>query len=289
MKSKRQIVFTLACMAAVTAVNAQEIASNANGNQLNLAKTKILATDLSLSATPNTISTTSLFSTTPSDALNTTDGTDNAQNLQSTDGGYHRSSGGDGIAGKNIVYAGVGFVGGLALLGTLYTAEGYTASSVPTISVAYERGLSEHWGVGFTFNYSSVTLNSSGTIDNTFGDQGSANVGEVYSYTNKFSITGMGFGVTGAYHFTVSSDKFDPYVGAALGYTSIAFKYTTNDPNSATDGNATGGIALAGSGALFGGFLGARYYFTDNIGLWADIGYLGYGGSLINVGLVAKF
>jgi hypothetical protein len=200
--------------------------------------------------------------------------------------GGHGGGGGGAFAGKNVVYVGVGFVGGLSLLGTLYSDEGYSASSIPTITIAYERGLSEHWGVGFIFNYSSVTLNSTGTVDNTYGDY-PYNIGQVYSYTDKATLTGLGFGLTGAYHF-IAGDKLDPYVGIALGYSSIGFKFTTDDPNASYgDGNQTLNLAL--SGAMYGGFVGIRYYFTDNIGAWADLGYFGYGGSLINLGLTAKF
>jgi|GEM_PF-427109 hypothetical protein len=214
-------------------------------------------------------------------------GTDSPDDITATDG-YHRGGGGgsgDGITGKNIIYAGVGFVGGLQLIGSLYTAEGYSASSTPTITVAYERGLSQHWGVGFIFDYSSVTLNSTGTVDNSGPYYPNAPYA-VYSYTNSDKLTGIAFGATGAYHFT-ASEKVDPYIGIALGYTSVGFSYTTNDPNAQYDGNTE--ISISGTGVMFGGFLGIRIYFTDHIGAWADIGYLGYGGSLLNLGLAAKF
>jgi len=296
MKSKQQIILSVAAIVAFAQVsNAQAIASNSDASNTTV---KVATTDISV--VPSTVNVAAMDNLAAASTLTTTeapataapDATDNSQSMLATDGGHHGGSSSDGITGKNIIYAGVGFVGGLALIGTLYTAEGYTASSVPTISIAYERGLSAHWGVGILFNYSSVTLNASGTVDNT-GDGGLPpypyNPGQDYSYTDKYTLTGMAFGLTGAYHFTVSSDKIDPYIGAALGYTSIGNKFTSNDPNAAYgDGNYTD-LAITGSGALFGGFLGIRFYFTDNIGAWADIGYLGYGGSLINVGLQAKF
>jgi hypothetical protein len=273
------------------AANAQVISSTNSDNDGTkthselVTSTPVTAPALNVAATDNLANTPLSGIALP--AATTADATDNSESMLSVDGGHRGgSSSGGAVEGKNIVYAGVGFVGGLALIGTLYTAEGYSATSTPTITVAYERGLSAHWGVGLVFNYSSVTLNSTGSIDNT-GDYYPNNQGQVYSYTNKYTLTGMAFGLTGAYHFVVS-DKCDPYIGAALGYTSIANNYTTNDPNAAYD-NGNGTLAIAGSGVLFGGFLGIRYYFTDNIGAWASIGYLGYGGSLLNIGLAAKF
>jgi hypothetical protein len=215
-----------------------------------------------------------------------TDNTDNSSSILS----YHHGGGSSGGAfeGKNIIGAGVGFLGGIHFLVSIYTIAGYTVSGPPTICLYYERGLSQHWGVGFIFNYSSATLTAGSQQGGGYIDYSTGKYIAPYTYTDKYTITGLGFGVTGAYHFT-ASDKFDPYIGLALGYTSIKFKATSDDPYYGTASDPNFYITLQAGGVLYGGFLGARFYFTNNIGAWASLGYLGWGGALINAGLAFKF
>jgi hypothetical protein len=51
-------------------------------------------------------------------------------------------------------------------------------------------------------------------------------------------------------------------------------------------GTGFGGGSVAASAILYGAHLGARYYFTDNIGAHAE---LGYGISVLTLGASFKF
>lgn len=209
--------------------------------------------------------------------------TDNIDNSQSILSYHHGSSGGSSaIEGKNVIYAGVGFLSLTGLIASVYTTAGYTVTHIPNISLGYERGLSEHWGVGAVFSYSSLSF----TLNDQTGDP-FFNNGNPYTYSDKLTLTGISFALTGAYHFH-ASEKVDPYLGIGLGYQSLSVTWSTTDPNAALDGNAQLST-ISGAGLLFQTEFGCRFYFTDNIGAWADFGWHGVLGSLFNIGLTAKF
>ena len=91
-------------------------------------------------------------------------------------------------------------------------------------------------------------------------------------------------GLRGAYHFNefVKIDKLDLYAGLMLGYNIASETFSSTDPsrtNIAYYGSSYGGFAYS----FFGG---ARYRFTDNIGVFGE---LGYGISILNIGLNIKF
>lgn len=74
----------------------------------------------------------------------------------------------------------------------------------------------------------------------------------------------------------VQDQKFDPYIGATLG-----FRHTGYD-------NSYGyyDYGSYNSGLYLGIHLGSRYYFSDKIGGFAEVGY---GVSALKLGLAAKF
>lgn len=115
-------------------------------------------------------------------------------------------------------------------------------------SGGYEYGISDKIGVGATFGYSSYDLG-------------------FYKYTSIL------LGAKGNYHF-YTTDKFDAYGGLSLIYNKLS-----------TDSTGPFGITPSGSGIVFVGQLGARYYFSDSIGAFAE---LGYGLANLNVGVVFK-
>lgn len=98
-------------------------------------------------------------------------------------------------------------------------------------------------------------------------------IGGFAGYSSKsfagFKVTNILLAVKGNYHF-YQTDKLDTYAGAMLGY-AIA--------------NVASGGTFADDGVNFGGQIGARYYFTDSIGAFAE---LGYGIANLNVGVAFK-
>lgn len=96
-------------------------------------------------------------------------------------------------------------------------------------------------------------------------------------YTDSYGSVKYSFTLIGGranYHFE-GSDKFDAYVGGTLGYN--IFSVNTEGYSSPYKGSS--------SAVLYGGQIGANYYFSPNIGAWAE---LGYGISYLNLGLTFK-
>ena len=90
--------------------------------------------------------------------------------------------------------------------------------------------------------------------------------------------TYMFIAARGAYHFDLGVDKLDTYAGGLLGY-NVASVSLDPDPGPPFNNISAGG------GAVYGGFLGARYGLTDQIGGFAEVGY---GMGAITVGLTYK-
>jgi hypothetical protein len=87
----------------------------------------------------------------------------------------------------------------------------------------------------------------------------------------------IGFGVRGMYHFNFFRN-LDTYAGLTLGYVIQSFDDNGFD------------LGLAGYGAdpffLFGANIGARYFFTKNIGAYLELGYSGL--QFVGFGLSVK-
>lgn len=155
--------------------------------------------------------------------------------------------------GTTVVNAGIG----------LGTALGGLGKARPAISLSLDRGV---WPVG-----GPGVISLGGYLGNT---------GYKYSsggYTAKWNYFIVG--ARGAYHYNGFSSvpKLDLYGGAMLGY---------NIVNYSSDGNDVDISNSYGSGIGFSGFLGARWFFTERIGTYAE---LGYGVSVLNAGLAIKF
>ncbi|GHU25721.1 hypothetical protein FACS1894172_17720 [Spirochaetia bacterium] len=90
-----------------------------------------------------------------------------------------------------------------------------------------------------------------------------------YSFTvlsNNYDLkwNNIGFGVRVMYHFNFI-ENFDVYTGITLGYVIQTFD----------DSGYSGNNYDANSFFLFGFNVGARYFFTDNIGAYLEVGYSG--------------
>lgn len=153
--------------------------------------------------------------------------------------------------GSNAVNVGVGFGTALSGLGT----------GRPAISASYEHGL---WEAGPGV----IGLGAyAGLTGYTYKTEG---------YTQKWNYTVIG--VRGAYHYHgfTSVPQLDPYGGVMLGYNIVSYSAT---------GDYTGPNTY-GSGLGFSLFLGSRWFFSDNLAAFAE---LGYGVSVLNAGIAFKF
>jgi len=127
---------------------------------------------------------------------------------------------------------------------------------VPPITVVGEYGITDNISVGGMIGY------------NNWG----------YSYgTYNITSHNIMLGVRGNWHFNdlIHVKNLDLYAGIALG----AYVYVTTSNIAYYTGGTTAGF-------LWNFQVGARYYFTQNIGVWLE---LGYGYSVVSGGVVFKF
>jgi hypothetical protein len=111
---------------------------------------------------------------------------------------------------------------------------------------------------------------------------------DYYSWTYGFSsiynprYTFIPIAVRGSYHvnelLNLGNDKLDLYGGAALGY--YISSYSDNTGYTGLYNNGYGGRLL------FNIHAGGRYYFKENLGAFAE---LGYGVAALKVGVTFKF
>jgi hypothetical protein len=138
-------------------------------------------------------------------------------------------------------------------IGTFYWGSGVTNTLGVNPTFSYEYGVSDKFSVGGHLSYSAAKFSS-------------------YGYEVKYS--GILIGPRGSYHFG-TSEKFDPYVGATLGYVIVSVSDNTGYP-----GAKASGLGL-------GGFLGARYFPGSSVGFHAELGYTSF--SFLTAGVSFKF
>ncbi|MDR2937852.1 MAG: hypothetical protein LBU92_02800 [Prevotellaceae bacterium] len=167
--------------------------------------------------------------------------------------------------GTNIGGIGIGFGG------NLYSGlSGSGVSKIPAITAFYERGVK----------------------DQLFDEKSSLGIGGVLGYKHAkyeenlgwlgnfgWKSTSIIIGARGTLHYALI-DKFDTYTSLTLGYNIVSWKWLDD---------STGGLsstAAAASGFTWTWNIGARYFVTEQIAAFAE---LGYGFSVLNLGAVYKF
>ncbi|MGP8216966.1 MAG: hypothetical protein ACLQQ4_15470 [Bacteroidia bacterium] len=188
------------------------------------------------------------------------------------------------VARQNIVYGGAGFFGGYNMSSPYNTYE--YATTTDEIKLGYERGLSKNWGIGAIFDYSNIAFNYSGTVNNSSMEYPNPPYSS-YNFLNKYILTNIRLGISFAIHDNVG-ERLDPYIMLIFGFNSMIVSNPSIDPNAQSDGNTPLTI-ISSSGIMYGGYAGFRYFFTGHIGAWFNMGYVGYGSSIINIGITGKF
>jgi opacity protein-like surface antigen len=155
-----------------------------------------------------------------------------------------------------------------ALNSTFDTYTDVTISSMGPLYVKYEYAVTDKIGLGMNIAYAtnSWSYKYSDGLTNT-----------VYQETTDRSTYSILARLN--WHFG-NSDKFDPYAGIGLGYRDAKWTYETTNPN----GTNVELKSLMPLGMEL--TIGARYFFTDNIGLYAE---LGAAKSVAQFGLAARF
>jgi len=145
----------------------------------------------------------------------------------------------------------------------LGTALGGLGKARPAISASLDHGMWDIGGPG--------VISLGGYVGNTGYKYTSG------SYTSKWNYFVVG--ARGAYHYNgfTSVPKLDVYGGAMLGYNIVKYSSDSEDIEMANS---------YGNGIGLSGFLGSRWFFSNSMGAYAE---LGYGVSVLNVGLTFKF
>lgn len=130
-----------------------------------------------------------------------------------------------------------------------------------------------------------------GIVDNLFDGNGSIGLGGYLGYYSDkdeqtFQKVKVGWkyndimiGVRGNLHYQFV-DKLDTYAGLMLGYEIVKAKAIAEGYDESAIGSADG------SGIGFAIQVGARYFFTDNFGAFAEVGY---GIAYASLGVSLKF
>ena len=136
----------------------------------------------------------------------------------------------------------------------------YGDMTVPPLSVSFD----------MAYSIAELPLSFGGYVGYSASDyEYYAGSGWKYSY--------LMIGAKAAYHVDFDNDKLDTYAGVLLGYNVVSVEEY---------GTSYSGYSASGSFVSYGGYVGARYFFTPNIGAYGEFGYsIG----LINLGVTYKF
>ncbi len=97
-----------------------------------------------------------------------------------------------------------------------------------------------------------------------------------YNFGSGYSLSYIPIGATANYHFKLDYKKLDPFIGAGLGFQIVN-----------CSGSGFGGLGCGGynSAVYFIGRAGARYFLTDKVAVYGDVGA---GAATLNLGLTFK-
>lgn len=154
-----------------------------------------------------------------------------------------------------------GFIKANKLLNAGIGVNSYYGGGIP-IGASFEIGVTDEISVGTNVDYVSSKYN----------------YGLGYSY----KFTTMYFGARGSYHanelLNINNEKVDLYGGATIGFR--VFKWKDSYSNETLSGSYDNGVYV-------GAFIGGKYYFSSNIGAFAEVGAIG--STNARVGLAFKF
>jgi hypothetical protein len=179
--------------------------------------------------------------------------------------------------GNSIISIGYGFPNlGKGIFRSYASMPEYKVRGFGPAQLKYEYMYTDQIGLGLSVNFVQFTVSYTGQyIDHTDGNGNPVYMTRTYSIAN----TAYNALFRANYHL-INDDKKDIYVGGGIGYRGGGFTATATpkDPNWAY-GRLTPfpiGMELT---------VGARYFFTDNIGAYAEFGAAK---SLFQVGLCLK-
>ncbi len=174
--------------------------------------------------------------------------------------------------GSTAANLGIGLIHFGSYSGLLFTGSDY--SRTPLINLSVEHGIIDNVGPGVISVGGIVGFRRASYTYKEF-------FGEGY----KWSATDVFVGVRGIYHYQLSSNpKLDTYGGLTVGVRISKYSYKWDE--SYPDFLRSSSDSDTYTNAISGLFVGARYNFAENIGVFGEFGY---DIALLKVGLSAKF
>jgi len=153
----------------------------------------------------------------------------------------------------------------------------FNARSIGPAGLRVEYMLGDQIGLGIDaiFNTRNITFNASDTITDGNGNQ------EIQVNSYEYDMKRLRIQMRFNYHFDISNPDLDGYFGVGAG-TNNRFRTTFENGNEIEDDLSNFTLVQFSARVC----AGMRYYFTENIGLNAEIGL---GGPLVSGGLSFKF
>lgn len=157
--------------------------------------------------------------------------------------------------GESVVTLGAGY----SFVGALFDAVSTDATAAPAILVMYDYAIGDKFTLGAAFSYQSMGY----SFDNTYYSTANVPMTEVV----EFKYARMNFGIRPLFHFG-NNDDMDWYTGLRIGYQTWAVSNDSNDPFYIDGDEAIEVLSRPTVQPL----LGARYFFTENIGVNLEVG-----------------
>lgn len=134
---------------------------------------------------------------------------------------------------------------------------GYNYSAIGPVFLKGEYMITDNFGIGGAFAYAGAEVIWEDEFTTT-------TTGETLKYKVDWSSWSL---LARANYHLGDHDKFDPYLGAGVGYRTAKWNWSDNDPDEdyalSYDSPFHLGMELTG---------GARYFFTENIGAYVEVG-----------------
>jgi len=172
-----------------------------------------------------------------------------------------------------------------------FSAQSQDAFKKSDLVANFGIGLLNYNGSGYSTTFPPITASVEyGIIDEVFNEYSKIGVGAILgyygdkyktiAYTNTYSHFLVG--TRGSFHY-LFVDKLDTYGGLMIGYDVASYKRKWNSGYTefSTLNNDDTEFSFQ-----YGLFVGARYYFAESFGVFAEAGY---GISALNLGFTLKF
>lgn len=151
--------------------------------------------------------------------------------------------------------------------------------------IKYEYALTKLIGVGASVGYWSTKFTQSYHYQSSVYNPNSGNYYTAnYTDVMDYKVSSLSAGARLNFHFG-TQEKLDPYAGIAAGYTNTVYRLTQTSDN--PDYISYPAYTGRGIPVYFAITAGLRYYFTKNIGAYAELGLDKW--SVIQGGLAIKF